>query len=56
MNDIEGYLGIDRKWAQGWGQGLAQRSCRRLLKLSKLKEIASLGDVAIKSKSIDAGR
>lgn len=23
MNDIEGYLGIDRKWAQGWGQGLA---------------------------------
>lgn len=22
MNDIEGYLGIDRKWAQGWGQGL----------------------------------
>ena len=23
MKDIEGYLGIDRKWAQGWGQGLA---------------------------------
>ncbi|MDQ8738133.1 glycoside hydrolase family 88 protein [Paenibacillus sp. LHD-38] len=23
MNDIQGYLGIDRKWAQGWGQGLA---------------------------------
>jgi len=23
MNDIEGYLGIDKKWAQGWGQGLA---------------------------------
>jgi unsaturated rhamnogalacturonyl hydrolase len=23
MNDIEGYLNIDRKWAQGWGQGLA---------------------------------
>lgn len=23
MNDIEGYLSIDRKWAQGWGQGLA---------------------------------
>jgi unsaturated rhamnogalacturonyl hydrolase len=23
MNDIDGYLGIDRKWAQGWGQGLA---------------------------------
>jgi unsaturated rhamnogalacturonyl hydrolase len=23
MRDIEGYLGIDRKWAQGWGQGLA---------------------------------
>ncbi|GBG08477.1 rhamnogalacturonyl hydrolase [Paenibacillus agaridevorans] len=23
MNDIAGYLGIDRKWAQGWGQGLA---------------------------------
>lgn len=23
MNDIEGYLRIDRKWAQGWGQGLA---------------------------------
>lgn len=22
MNDIEGYLGIPRKWAQGWGQGL----------------------------------
>ncbi|GAK40738.1 putative glycoside hydrolase [Paenibacillus sp. TCA20] len=22
MNDIEGYLRIDRKWAQGWGQGL----------------------------------
>ncbi|MHA6484861.1 glycoside hydrolase family 88/105 protein [Paenibacillus sp. strain BS8-2] len=22
MNDLEGYLGIDRKWAQGWGQGL----------------------------------
>ncbi|RKP54927.1 glycoside hydrolase 105 family protein [Cohnella endophytica] len=23
MNDIEGYLEIDCKWAQGWGQGLA---------------------------------
>jgi len=23
MNDIEGYLRIDKKWAQGWGQGLA---------------------------------
>lgn len=23
MNDIAGDLGIDRKWAQGWGQGLA---------------------------------
>ncbi|WP_311771695.1 glycoside hydrolase family 88/105 protein [Cohnella lubricantis] len=23
MNDINGYLGIDKKWAQGWGQGLA---------------------------------
>ncbi|MBD0382849.1 glycoside hydrolase family 88/105 protein [Paenibacillus sedimenti] len=23
MNDIDGYLGVDRKWAQGWGQGLA---------------------------------
>ncbi|MFB9326284.1 glycoside hydrolase family 105 protein [Paenibacillus aurantiacus] len=23
MNDIDGYLAIDRKWAQGWGQGLA---------------------------------
>ncbi len=23
MNDIEGYLGVDKKWAQGWGQGLA---------------------------------
>ena len=23
MNDIKGYLGIDKKWAQGWGQGLA---------------------------------
>jgi unsaturated rhamnogalacturonyl hydrolase len=23
MKDIEGYIGIDRKWAQGWGQGLA---------------------------------
>ncbi|MFC3804019.1 glycoside hydrolase family 88 protein [Cohnella sp. GCM10012308] len=23
MKSIEGYLGIDRKWAQGWGQGLA---------------------------------
>lgn len=23
MNDIHGYLGINRKWAQGWGQGLA---------------------------------
>ncbi|GLX66547.1 glycoside hydrolase family 88/105 protein [Paenibacillus glycanilyticus] len=23
MNDIEGYLGINKKWAQGWGQGLA---------------------------------
>lgn len=23
MNDLAGYLGIDRKWAQGWGQGLA---------------------------------
>ncbi|EOS56062.1 hypothetical protein C812_02124 [Paenibacillus barengoltzii G22] len=22
MKDIEGYLGIDKKWAQGWGQGL----------------------------------
>lgn len=22
MNDIEGYLAVDRKWAQGWGQGL----------------------------------
>lgn len=23
MNDIEGYLNIPKKWAQGWGQGLA---------------------------------
>ncbi|MEK5023498.1 glycoside hydrolase family 88/105 protein [Paenibacillus sp. FSL M7-1046] len=23
MNDLSGYLNIDRKWAQGWGQGLA---------------------------------
>lgn len=23
MNDIQGYLNIDKKWAQGWGQGLA---------------------------------
>ncbi|WP_435921545.1 glycoside hydrolase family 88/105 protein [Paenibacillus sp. DYY-L-2] len=23
MNDIEGYLAVDKKWAQGWGQGLA---------------------------------
>jgi Predicted unsaturated glucuronyl hydrolase involved in regulation of bacterial surface properties, and related proteins len=23
MNDLEGYLNVDRKWAQGWGQGLA---------------------------------
>jgi unsaturated rhamnogalacturonyl hydrolase len=23
MNNIEGYLAIDHKWAQGWGQGLA---------------------------------
>lgn len=23
MKDIDGYLGIDKKWAQGWGQGLA---------------------------------
>lgn len=23
MNDLTGYLGIDKKWAQGWGQGLA---------------------------------
>ncbi|MGZ7440421.1 glycoside hydrolase family 88 protein [Paenibacillus sp. TH7-28] len=23
MKDIEGYLGVDKKWAQGWGQGLA---------------------------------
>ncbi|MFC5470947.1 glycoside hydrolase family 105 protein [Cohnella suwonensis] len=23
MNDIDGYLRIDKKWAQGWGQGLA---------------------------------
>ncbi|RIX52097.1 glycoside hydrolase 105 family protein [Paenibacillus nanensis] len=23
MKDIQGYLNIDKKWAQGWGQGLA---------------------------------
>lgn len=23
MNNIQGYLDIDKKWAQGWGQGLA---------------------------------
>lgn len=23
MNDIRGYLEVDKKWAQGWGQGLA---------------------------------
>jgi len=23
MNDIEGYMNISKKWAQGWGQGLA---------------------------------
>lgn len=23
MNDIDGYLRVDKKWAQGWGQGLA---------------------------------
>jgi unsaturated rhamnogalacturonyl hydrolase len=23
MNDLDGYLRVDKKWAQGWGQGLA---------------------------------
>lgn len=35
MNDIDGYLNIDRKWAQGWGQGLTLTFIVALLNLFK---------------------
>ncbi|MGE7826721.1 glycoside hydrolase family 88/105 protein [Paenibacillus sp. NPDC093718] len=38
MNDIRGYLGVDRKWAQGWGQGLA------LALLSAVIEMTNTGE------------
>jgi len=40
MNDIAGYLGIDRKWAQGWGQGLALAFFAAVIELEqgKIKE------------------
>ncbi|MFA9457946.1 glycoside hydrolase family 105 protein [Halalkalibacter sp. AB-rgal2] len=38
MNDIQGYLDIDRKWAQGWGQGLALTFLSSVIELIKWKE------------------
>ncbi|HZG86004.1 MAG TPA: glycoside hydrolase family 88 protein [Paenibacillus sp.] len=35
MNDIQGYLGIDRKWAQGWGQGLTLAFLTSVLETTK---------------------
>lgn len=38
MNDIRGYLEVDKKWAQGWGQGLA------LTLLSAVIEMTNTGE------------
>lgn len=38
MKNIEGYLGIDRKWAQGWGQGLALAFLAAVLERAQVKE------------------
>ncbi|MBD3921764.1 glycoside hydrolase family 88 protein [Paenibacillus sp. PR3] len=35
MKDIAGYLGIDRKWAQGWGQGLALAYLTAVLEMTQ---------------------
>lgn len=37
MKDIEGYLGIDRKWAQGWGQGLVLAFLAAVIELVESK-------------------
>lgn len=48
MNDISGYLGIDRKWAQGWGQGLA------LAFLTSVIEELKKNEARVDHKSVDA--
>lgn len=40
MNDIEGYLRIDRKWAQGWGQGLTLAFLAAVIETAKTEEEA----------------
>ncbi|MCT2196272.1 glycoside hydrolase family 88 protein [Paenibacillus sp. p3-SID1389] len=39
MKDIEGYLGIDKKWAQGWGQGLTLALLAAVLEDDGLDEL-----------------
>ncbi|SET09711.1 glycoside hydrolase family 105 protein [Paenibacillus sp. NFR01] len=38
MNDIAGYLQIDRKWAQGWGQGLTLALLTAVLEEAEIAE------------------
>lgn len=38
MNDIEGYLRIDRKWAQGWGQGLTLAFLAAVIETAETEE------------------
>ncbi len=40
MKDIQGYLNIDRKWAQGWGQGLALAFLASIVEVLERKEKA----------------
>src|SRR5690606_21729491 len=39
MNDIEGYLNIPKKWAQGWGQGLALAFLTALAERQKKEKV-----------------
>jgi unsaturated rhamnogalacturonyl hydrolase len=41
MKDIEGYLGIDHKWAQGWGQGLALALLTAVIEVAERQEAAT---------------
>ncbi|MGN7454571.1 glycoside hydrolase family 88/105 protein [Paenibacillus pasadenensis] len=44
MNDVDAYLQIDRKWAQGWGQGLALALLSSVIqRAAKRNEAAAAG-------------
>ncbi len=48
MNDIQGYLDIDRKWAQGWGQGLALAFLSSVIEVINFNEANSDRNVNVK--------